>query len=227
METLCGSFDESPAAIHRTRICSSGQPWMDVMDQWAPEIAAVAFALYAGILAWIAVSDLRSFRIPNAANALLFLLFFPVALLLPQEVNWLQHGGAALLIFAVMVAAWCLGWMGAGDVKMFTALALWAGLPYLMTMMFTIALAGGLLAVLVVLLKHMAPRFCPTITDVSTEVVWPKFLNNRPKMPYGAAISFGALLAGFHAPLFAPLFGPLFPPPLALLLRPLFELFTG
>ncbi len=196
------------------------------METWAQQLTAAAFLPYTGILIWMAASDIREFRIPNAANLTLFLLFFPTALILPQEVNWLHHGGAALLIFAITTGFWMLGWFGGGDVKMFTALALWAGLPYLMVMMFTISLMGGLLAVVIVLLRRFAPRFCPS-NEVSQEIVWPKWLNGRPSMPYGAAITCGAIIAGFHSPLFQPLFGPLFPPPLSFLAQPFIGLFAG
>lgn len=175
------------------------------MDEWALQIAAVAFALYAGILIWIAVSDLRRFRIPNVANALLFLLFFPTALLLPQEIDWLSHGGAAGAVFLVTVGFFLLGWFGGGDVKMFTALALWSGFSHLMEMLFLISLAGGGLALVVLLLRRWAPRFCPT-SEAPHEVVWPRSLNKGQKIPYGAAISAGALLTGYYLPFFAPLF---------------------
>lgn len=176
------------------------------MNEWALQVAAVAFALYAGILLWIAISDVRRFRIPNIANGLLLLLFLPTALLLPQEVDWLSHGGAAFAVFVVTAGFFLLGWFGGGDVKMFTALALWSGFSHLLEMLFLVSLAGGALAVTAILLRRLAPRFCPT-TDTPHEIVWPRFLNKGQKIPYGAAISVGALIMGFHLPLFAPLFG--------------------
>ncbi len=176
------------------------------MDENAPIIAAIAFACYAGILLWIAVSDLRSYRIPNLANAALFLLFVPTALVLPAEVDWLAHGGAALLVLTVTFVPFSLGWLGAGDVKMFTSLAFWSGFSLLVEMLFLVSLAGGGLAILLIVLRRLAPRFCPA-TDLPGETVWPRALNKGAKMPYGAAISMGALAFGFFMPQFQPLFG--------------------
>ena len=176
------------------------------MDEKAPIIAAMAFACYAGILLWIAVSDLRSYRIPNLANAALFLLFIPTALLLPAEVDWLGHGGAALLVLVVTFVPFSLGWLGAGDVKMFTSLAFWSGFSLLVEMLFLVSLAGGALAGLLIVLRHVAARFRPA-TDPPGESVLPRVLDKGAKMPYGAAISAGALVFGLFSPQFRPLFG--------------------
>ncbi len=176
------------------------------MDENATIIAAIAFACYAGILLWIAVSDLRSYRIPNLANAALLLLFVPTGLLLPVEVDWLAHGGAALVVLVVTFVPFSLGWLGAGDVKMFTSLAFWSGFSLLVEMLFLVSLAGGTLAGLLIVLRLVVARFRPA-AEGPGEAVRPRVLDKGAKMPYGAAISAGALVFGLFLPQFRLLFG--------------------
>lgn len=107
---------------------------------------AVAAAL-TGVLAWAAVSDLISRRIPN-------LCVLSVAGL---YVVWAVLSGGAGLVAAVIVAALMLGmgfalfafkiW-GGGDAKLLAAVALFAGMAHLATLILVTTLAGGLMALI-------------------------------------------------------------------------------
>ena len=108
-----------------------------------------AFAI-AGIACWF---DLRTRRIPNA-------LTFPAAAL-GLVVATMAHGGtgivtslAGLLVgLLLFFPLFALKGLGAGDVKLMAALGAWLGTPAIFGVAFYTVLAGGLLA-LVLIVKH-------------------------------------------------------------------------
>ncbi len=133
-------------------------------------------------IAWSAVSDVRAYIIPNwtslliVASFLLTALFTPYARLIPG----LLAGGGVLLLGLGMFA---LGWMGGGDVKLFSALALWCGPSRLASFTLVTSLAGVVLAlVLLSPLRRFAPR-APAEAHAAA----------RQPMPYGVAIAVGGV----------------------------------
>ena len=162
-------------------------------------LSCFALAVYAGLLAAAALFDLMKFIIPNAVSGALLLLYFPFALLLPAEIDWLSHLGAAAACFAATIALYSLGWFGAGDVKLLTAAALWAGLALLPALLVYMALAGGVLTLALVAARHLvAARVAASSPGAGTGV--PKLFTKGAKIPYGVAISFGALMIGLDLP---------------------------
>ena len=105
------------------------------------------------IALWIAWGDLRTYRIPNYLTfgaALAGLVFQAVF-------HGLDGVGSSLLGlalgFSLLFPVYLLGCMGAGDVKALAALGAWLG-PSLTLMLFVyMALAGGLLAIGVLIYK--------------------------------------------------------------------------
>lgn len=104
-------------------------------------VAAMATA----ILAWAAVSDVRSRRIPNGCVVALFGLYLPWALTggWPATLSGLEAAGIA---FAVTFALYAFRIFGAGDSKLFAACALFAGMGFLPYLALATSLVGGLLA---------------------------------------------------------------------------------
>ena len=95
--------------------------------------------LLAGIVTWAAISDLLRGTIPNAANTAMFVLW----------VAWVISGaetsvGYSFLIgagvFAFGAVLFQFGQMGGGDVKMLTALAIWAGPSEFLVFLIQVAL---------------------------------------------------------------------------------------
>jgi prepilin peptidase CpaA len=104
---------------------------------------AVAVAL-TGVLAWAAIMDVRRRRIPNRAVLAVLLLSGP----------WLLASGmslpsaifAGLIALAMSYALFAFGVVGAGDAKLFSSVALFAGLAHLPALAMGTALVGGLIA---------------------------------------------------------------------------------
>src|SRR3954468_16090370 len=134
-------------------------------------------ALLAVILVIAAVIDVRTFTISNRLNltvALLAPVYWLSLALSPWPDMAVQLAGGAI-VFVLLAAAFYMGMMGGGDVKLAAALALW--FPPLATIKFLVlmSLAGGALT-LVLLVWHRARK-----------------REGRPQIPYGVAIAFGGL----------------------------------
>jgi prepilin peptidase CpaA len=135
-------------------------------------LAALAIALLIA-----AYTDLRSRHISNKLNAAIALgapVFWWAAGLSAIDVAW--QLGVALLAFAILAAFFALRWMGGGDVKLLTALALWVEPAMFLNLVIAMALIGGVLT-LAFGAWHVARR-----------------QRHRLAIPYGVAIAGAALL---------------------------------
>jgi prepilin peptidase CpaA len=113
----------------------------------SPEI--VRYALAGGlslVLLWAAISDIRDRRIPNAA-VLVVLAIFVVWAIAAQGNGFGSSLAAAAISFGVGYVLYLVRVMGAGDVKLFAALALFMGLAALPAFALATTLIGGLMAV--------------------------------------------------------------------------------
>jgi len=161
--------------------------------------ARAAFALYVLLLAVAVVTDLRGFKIPNWVSAALLVLFIPVAILLPLEAHWLSHVGAALSVLAGGFVLFLRGWLGAGDVKLMTAVSLWAGFGLLAQFIVAVALTGGALALVLLILRFAIARL-PAVRTAPDGGSLPRVLVSGERVPYGVAIACGAILLGLQLP---------------------------
>lgn len=153
----------------------------------------------AGLLIWAAVNDLRSYLIPNRV-CLAIVALYPVYILGGtlggMPIDWSSGVLAAALIFAIGFALFSAGLVGGGDVKLFSAIALWTGLTLLPLLAIIVGIAGGVLSIAIVGGKTASLMRLPA--DVRA-TVYPngRFALLRAAMqaraPYGAAIAFGGL----------------------------------
>ena len=90
-------------------------------------------------------SDIRHRRIPNLAVFVIVVLFIAWFFIAPS-VSLLSSLAAAFVVFLCGFALFSFKIIGAGDSKLATALALFAGLHGLPQFIFCMALAGGVLA---------------------------------------------------------------------------------
>jgi prepilin peptidase CpaA len=138
-----------------------------------------------------ALQDVTSYTISNRLSIGLALAFIPSALIMgmaPGQIGLCLLVGAAAL--AAGVAMFAMGWIGGGDAKLFAASALWLGWPAVTPFLAWTSLAGGGLAV-VLLLARQAP-----ITAFNRTPAWvARLLEPKGDVPYGVAIAVGALIA--------------------------------
>jgi prepilin peptidase CpaA len=145
----------------------------------------VCVCFFIGV-AWAAVGDLRSFRIPNRL-VLLVVGFYPAYLLAsPVPVDWLAGLMSAAIVFFVGFFAFSRGIIGGGDVKLMAAVALWAGPTMVVPVMLLIIVSGGILAVIFLLHAMMQNRLRANGNTLSFSAIL------SAPVPYGIAIAIGA-----------------------------------
>jgi prepilin peptidase CpaA len=86
------------------------------------EAAAIAVLLY------IAVKDLRTFRIPNASVILLALLYVPYAWLARSPLEIASGIVLAVLVSGPLIYLYVKQMVGGGDLKLVPVVCLWVGL---------------------------------------------------------------------------------------------------
>lgn len=165
-------------------------------------IQTALLVVFPALVIVAAMRDAVSFTIPNWISIALAAAFLPAALLLgagPAQIGLaLLIGLGALIAGMGMFAA---GWIGGGDAKLFAAAGLWMGLTALLPYLLVTAMAGGGLAVTLLVLRSgwlqpLALRAPGWVGRLATP---------GENVPYGIAIAAGAL-AAFPESLLATLF---------------------
>ena len=158
-------------------------------------IALFMVAVFVLLMGAAAISDLRAFRIPNAlvlAIAVLFVLAAPAAGMPWQVTVW--HLLAGALLFALGYALFSFGVIGGGDAKLAAAAALWVGWAALPHFLLYTALAGGCLAIAMLVWELIRMHVELTATDPESSF-FKRIISLRPDLPYGVAIAVGACAA--------------------------------
>jgi len=104
------------------------------------------------VLAVAGTSDVRSRRIPNW-TVLAIAGLFGIWLFVGPSVSLISSLGAAFLVFVCSCALYAFGIIGAGDSKLATAVALFAGFSKLPQFFLYMSLAGGLLVLCMLILQ--------------------------------------------------------------------------
>ena len=172
------------------------------MDQSYLAIFYIASGLYALLLCIAAAFDTWKFIIPNAIAVGLVALFVVTALLLPFDMgwrDWLSHLGAAAAVLAGGAVMFAFKKMGGGDVKLITAVAFWAGFEYVGELLLYITLAGGALAIGLMIVRRIIFALMTAGNSMSKFKV-PRVLLTGEPVPYGLAIAPSAIFLGTKLP---------------------------
>lgn len=128
-------------------------------------------AVLAATLVAAAACDLRSRTIPNLLPVLAAVAFVPAAWAVGLSFEAVAlHAAAAIIAFALAALLFALGAWGGGDAKLAAAVVLWTGFAAAPRFVAVMAVAGGVLALAVLLLQ-----------------------GRRAKVPYGIAIALAGL----------------------------------
>lgn len=155
------------------------------------QVLAFLFCLtFPALLAAAAVGDVARYRIPNMLSILLALAYLPAALLTGaglEEIAW--HLCAGLVMLLIGMALFFANVFGGADAKLLGAAACWTGFALLPALLIYMALAGGLLAVVLLGLRR-ALRHRATVSGTG----WVARQLARPRdVPYGLAIAIGGI----------------------------------
>lgn len=155
-------------------------------------------AVFPVVVTVAASYDLLTMQIPNrfpAALAVAFLaLAFMSGLLLPTIG---VHLLAGLAVLAATFALFAFGFLGGGDAKLASAIALWLGIEQALPFLVLTALFGGALSLIVLAFRAVPlPGFL---------IGWPPALRLHEKgagVPYGVALAAAALVVFPDTPWF-------------------------
>lgn len=161
----------------------------------------VAGAVFTGLLVVAAIGDLRTRRIPNRLVAVIGLLGLAYSVSMQPVLPGAVRGAGGLLVgLGCWLPFYALGWIGAGDVKLFAAAGAWLGPMGALEGAAIGAIAGAVLAVVWMIKSRGVKTTAETlgIAVGSPAILSPdEAMSRRSSLPYGVAIAFGAIWAAW------------------------------
>lgn len=162
-------------------------------------IATILTAVFPIVVTVAACYDLLTMQIPNRFPAALAIAFLALALLTGLPLPALGvHVLAGLGLLIGTFALFAFGYLGGGDAKLASAIALWLGIEQALPFLVLTALFGGALSLTVLAFRSVPlPGFM---------LGWPPALRLHEKgagVPYGVALAAAALMVFPETPWFA------------------------
>jgi prepilin peptidase CpaA len=165
---------------------------------------ATALLAFPALMIAAALFDVATMTIPNRISLLLVPTFLVAALLSRMPAGEIGlHVGVGLAALALMIGGFAMGWLGGGDAKLLAAASLWVGPAGAAPFLICTALAGGALALGLVMARSV-------VAPPAQGPEWlRRLLTPKGDIPYGVAIAGGALAAipeaglaaAFHLPI--------------------------
>lgn len=159
----------------------------------AVEIMSIEIALMMitfGLCVYAALTDLRRLEIDNWVSIAIIALFIPFTVMTGG--GWVGHIVVMLVVLLVGFLLHATNIMGGGDIKLLTALSLWAGPEYLPALMLVTSLAGAGIAMATLALQKpsvLSQRIVPQHTGLA----WiDEARAGGSNVAYGVAIAIGA-----------------------------------
>jgi prepilin peptidase CpaA len=146
------------------------------------------------LVALAALSDIKSFRIPNRISLALLALYPLHVVFSPLHIDWLMAVSAGSLVFVAGFTLFLCGMVGGGDVKLLAAVSLWAGWTLVLPLLVIMGLVGGVMAVTALAIQYARRYRASGIAGV----IVPDATIAASKLPYGVAIAAGGFYAGIH-----------------------------
>lgn len=162
--------------------------------------SSLLLGLYAGILLLAALQDIVQLRISNYIVLLLLAVtIIGIGMTAPAG-DWWRHLASFVLTLGVGTFLFARGWLGGGDTKLLAASALAFPLAGLLWFVTSVAILGGLVTLLLLVVRRVAPARRAGDDGIEGG-------RRSRSVPYGVAIAAGAILTAFYGPA-----GPLSPP---------------
>jgi prepilin peptidase CpaA len=157
------------------------------------------FGVYCALLATAAVWDARKFIIPNQLSLGIAGLFLASTPFWSASVPWLSHIGAGTVVLAVGMVLFSLGRIGGGDVKLISAVSLWTGFEHLLEFLIYVSLAGGVLALLLLLVRRIL-KWRRSGLGPPVQTALPRLWSMGASIPYAVAIAPAGIFVGSQLP---------------------------
>jgi prepilin peptidase CpaA len=147
-----------------------------------------------------AASDVAKFLIPDWLSIVLVAAFAIVLVVAQASFETaLYHFGAGLAIFVLGFGLFAAGLFGGGDVKLLAAATVWTGTAKLLPFLLLVALVGGLLAAILLILRRIF-RSRPLRAGAPLA----RLLSPAEGVPYGLAIGIAGIAVYPTLPMVAP-----------------------
>ncbi len=164
---------------------------------------SIVWFLFVAIAIASAIVDVATYRIPNSFVIAMLAIFVIVAAIHWRELTLVAlviHIGFAVVVLGAGIVLYSLRQMGAGDVKLLTAIALWAGgvLPAVV-LLFWVSVCGFAGMLVILLLRLFVPMLRPANGDPGKAAL-PALLTKGNGIPYGIGIGPGAIIASYYFP---------------------------
>ena len=171
-------------------------------------MALAAGVVFSAILVAAAIGDLRTRRIPNRTVAVLAILGIAYSVTRAPVLPGLSQAGGGILVgLACWLPFYALGWLGAGDVKLYAAAGSWLGPGRSVEGALIGALFGAVLSLIWMVKSHGMKNTAQTLgmAAATPDMLSPGVAGSgkQSSMPYGVAIAFGALWAAWMPRLFS------------------------
>ena len=151
------------------------------------------FLIFPALVAFAGITDFLSMTISNRLCLLIGIAFIPVAIsagLAPAAMA--GHFACAAMGLTIGFTAFSFGWVGGGDAKLFSMVALWLGWSQIVSYTVITVLAGGALAIV-----YLGLRLVPAgWMQVASQRV-ASF--SQTEIPYGVALAAAALIVYPHS----------------------------
>ena len=141
---------------------------------------------FLGLLAWAAVSDFREYLIPNRVCLAIAGLYPAYVLASTTPVDWPMAIVVAMASLVTGFALFAGKFVGGGDVKLLSAVALWAGPELILGFVLLTSLFGGILSV--AMMKFLWTTRAREAGGATTLF--------KAHVPYGIAIVAGGAFVG-------------------------------
>ena len=173
------------------------------MTDVASVTVAAAGAVLVVAMFYAAASDLGRFIIPNWVSVSVAVAFLPAALAAGLDIQHIALSvGVAFGCLALGIGAFAIGLFGGGDIKLFAAGAIWTGWSAFAPYPLAIAIAGGILSLLLLVFRRLP------LGGRLAGVGWISELHRHDApVPYGVAIAAGTFISLPQFPVMAALSG--------------------
>jgi len=163
---------------------------MFLLNPISNSIVAAMMALAAAA----AISDIRGYRIPNLLNLAILALYPVYVIAHAGPIDWPLALVIALGAFVIALVLFMFGFIGGGDAKMMTVMALWAGPDLIIDFIFIMSIAGAVIAIVMLTsARHALALACESVGQWRLRQV---LLGDV--LPYGIAVAAGGIFVGIR-----------------------------
>jgi prepilin peptidase CpaA len=149
----------------------------------------VILTVFPALVIFAAFHDLVSYRIPNYISLALIGGFLVLAPFTGMSLETFGgHIAAAAMVLVATFTLFALGYIGGGDAKLVSAIALWMGLPVVGEYLLLATFGGGMFGLLLIMFRRY-----PLPAGLLKEGWLLALHHPRGPIPYGIALSAAAI----------------------------------